>query len=326
MTLHTDKQAFLDLIETTSESLGIQDIYVEKDYWVTYVLKTLSEWDKEGAVVFKGGTSLSKAFNLIDRFSEDVDLVLKDTSANGSQIKKMLKAVHKNAVITPLVEIKTERTSKGSRFRKCDYIYPQNLDDYKDIGDANDRLLVELNSFGNPFPIIKKSIRTYIAEMLEKNEKSDLIGKYELESFELQILDHKRTFAEKLMGLFRLSCSEDYLEELKLKVRHFYDISKLMNQPDVIDFLSGGKIVPVLNEIYTNDLDSKEFNDWGSPELEKNHLFTKTDEILGHIESYFENSFRSLLYTRENFDFNDIGKSIEVIKSTLEEVKLSKNQ
>lgn len=325
MILHNDKQAFLELIEVTSETLGIQDIYVEKDYWVTYILKNLSEWDKEGAVVFKGGTSLSKAFNFIDRFSEDVDLVLKDTSANGNQIKKMLKAVHKNSVTHPLEEVETDRTSKGSRFKKCDYIYPKYLDDYEDIGDANDKLLVELNSFGNPFPILSKSVRSYIAEILENKKQHDLISKYQLNPFDLQILDHRRTFAEKLMGLLRLSGKDNYLEELKIKVRHFYDITKLMKQNDVIEFLSGKDIIPIMNEIYTNDLVSKEFNDWGNPNLSKNRLFTETDKILDYIKPYFNNPFRRLLYTRENFDFNEIGKAFSVIKSRLDQVELSKN-
>lgn len=326
MILHEDKSAFLEFIEVTSEFLEIQDIYIEKDYWVTYVLKALADWDKEGAVVFKGGTSLSKAFGVIDRFSEDVDLVLKDTSANGSQIKKMLKSVHKNAVIFPLEEVQTERTSKGSRFRKSDYTYPQILDDYQGIGDANDKLLVELNSFGKPFPILRRSIKTYITEMLENKGRPDFIEKYELKTFELQVLDYKRTFAEKLMGLLRLSSGDNYLEDLKIKIRHFYDISKLMTYGDIKSFLSSAEVTSVMNEIYVNDLNSKEFSNWGSPNLGGNRLFTETDSILAYIKPYFENPFKSLLYTREDFDFNNIKKSLEEIKLKLKEVKLSENK
>jgi len=65
------------LIRNTANKMKINEIVVEKDYWVCFVLDYLfhqSKWNK--AFTFKGGTSLSKCFSLIDRFSEDVDLIL----------------------------------------------------------------------------------------------------------------------------------------------------------------------------------------------------------------------------------------------------------
>ncbi len=65
------------LISNTAESLGLSDGIVEKDFWVCYTLDHLfhfNPWQKQFA--FKGGTSLSKCFGLISRFSEDIDLIL----------------------------------------------------------------------------------------------------------------------------------------------------------------------------------------------------------------------------------------------------------
>ena len=65
------------LIRNTANKMKIQETVVEKDYWVCFILDYLfhqSEWNK--SFTFKGGTSLSKCFSLIDRFSEDIDLIL----------------------------------------------------------------------------------------------------------------------------------------------------------------------------------------------------------------------------------------------------------
>ena len=65
------------LIKNTSQKMGINQGIVEKDYWVCFVLNYLfSKCKWKDAVTFKGGTSLSKCFNLIERFSEDIDLIL----------------------------------------------------------------------------------------------------------------------------------------------------------------------------------------------------------------------------------------------------------
>jgi len=66
-----------DLFSETASLLGMNPAIVEKDFWVCWILKHLfAEPALKGQMVFKGGTSLSKVFGLIDRFSEDIDLIL----------------------------------------------------------------------------------------------------------------------------------------------------------------------------------------------------------------------------------------------------------
>lgn len=76
MRLHEFPDTFLELIQATAAHIRIPAAHVEKDYWVTRVLKRLHESDYSEAV-FKGGTSLSTVHRLIERFSEDIDLALK---------------------------------------------------------------------------------------------------------------------------------------------------------------------------------------------------------------------------------------------------------
>src|SRR3990170_4305956 len=67
---------FTDLLVTVGESTGAGAALVEKDYWVTEGLRATADAFFDG-VVFKGGTSLSKAWGLIKRFSEDIDLLIR---------------------------------------------------------------------------------------------------------------------------------------------------------------------------------------------------------------------------------------------------------
>lgn len=66
-----------ELFRNTADKMGLNDAIVEKDFWVCFTLDYLfhrSPWKE--SITFKGGTSLSKAFHLISRFSEDIDLIL----------------------------------------------------------------------------------------------------------------------------------------------------------------------------------------------------------------------------------------------------------
>src|SRR5262245_25557743 len=79
--LHVDEVARLaakdraDLFRAAAEKRGLVEAIVEKDFWVCWVLKRIFAIDTPPAsILFKGGTSLSKVYGVIDRFSEDVDL------------------------------------------------------------------------------------------------------------------------------------------------------------------------------------------------------------------------------------------------------------
>ena len=75
---------------------GINRLAIEKDWWVTVTLKALFQTDCRDSLIFKGGTSLSKGFNIIERFSEDIDLAISHTffgieSTSKSQREKLRK-------------------------------------------------------------------------------------------------------------------------------------------------------------------------------------------------------------------------------------------
>lgn len=90
MNLHHDKEAFEELIVGAANELRIPANVIEKDYFVTLALKELSLRLKD--MVFKGGTSLTKCYQLLDRFSEDIDIsYTAESGMPGEARKKQLK-------------------------------------------------------------------------------------------------------------------------------------------------------------------------------------------------------------------------------------------
>lgn len=91
MFLHNDKELFKDVLEATAEAQNRPIAIIEKDYYVTMILKLLAE--ETPGCVFKGGTSLSKCHHAIDRFSEDIDIAFTDTLTQGQRQKLKNKTI-----------------------------------------------------------------------------------------------------------------------------------------------------------------------------------------------------------------------------------------
>src|SRR5690606_34325173 len=92
MNLHKDSKLFKQAIQFASDQMQILPIYVEKDYWVTFALFQILQAPIGKDVIFKGGTALSKCYKLIERFSEDIDLVvLRRENETDSKLKTKLK-------------------------------------------------------------------------------------------------------------------------------------------------------------------------------------------------------------------------------------------
>jgi len=126
MRLHEREILFRQAVTATAAQLNIPKIFIEKDCWVTSALHLIFHDPIGEETVFKGGTALSKCFGLIDRFSEDIDLVVKHhLGETDNQLKRKIKKV--GQAVTPIMpEVEIEGlTRKMGMNRKTAHSYPR---------------------------------------------------------------------------------------------------------------------------------------------------------------------------------------------------------
>lgn len=311
MKLHEDKEVFITYVSSVSQHMGLPEVYIEKDYWVTRSLKQLAESDVSNDVVFKGGTSLSKAHQLIHRFSEDIDLAAIADGYGDAERKKLLKNIEVAASegLEPLVD--DDRNSKGSKYRKTVYRYPRDTGQGY-FGQASPELLLEVNTFTHPEPCERKTIQTMIADMLNRENRQDLIEQYDLGSFELNVLSVQRTLIEKLLGIIKDSYFDDPIARLNMRIRHIYDICMILKEPTNRDFVNGDGFSELCKRCISDEIES-----WGEQKtaclkqpLHSAPIFQKFDEWWSGLEGSYTNNFADLVYGEL--------PSVEEIRDTLQ--------
>lgn len=219
MYLHRDRETFRDIVEQAADSSGRTPAVVEKDYYVTLILKLLSEQlDK---CVFKGGTSLSKGFHVIDRFSEDIDITFNEHIGE-SRRKKL-----KNVVLKGISE-ELGMPVANWEDTQSDRDYNAYLFSYESVfGFQDDRLpqYVKLETaLGSySFPTQAVEIRNYIGDYLERRGRTDLAEQFSLGRFSMNLQSLERTYIDKVFAL-----CDYYLQGRSRRCsRHLYDIYKL---------------------------------------------------------------------------------------------------
>jgi predicted nucleotidyltransferase component of viral defense system len=236
MTLHENPELFKDAITATAQQLNIAEIYVEKDYWVTLALKIVFGSDLAHDAVFKGGTALSKCYKLIERFSEDIDIVvIRRPGDTDSRLAKKIRDITKLVgTVIPEIEIEGVTTKFGMN-RKTAHAYTKG-DCTGELGQVREHIMVEATWLGNFEPYTTAEVKSFIAEMMERNGQADLISRYGLEPFAVRVLTKERTICEKIMSLVRFSYTEEPYRDLANKIRHIYDIHMLLKDAEVATF------------------------------------------------------------------------------------------
>jgi predicted nucleotidyltransferase component of viral defense system len=312
MRLHENKEMFRLAILAAADHFNIRDIFIEKDYWVTYVLKNLSQSKHKNQVVFKGGTSLSKAYRIINRFSEDIDLaIIAADGFTGNAIKKLIKEVEDHTT-KGLTEIVDDATSKGSKFRKTVFEYPRIIHS-NDFGQAKDKLLVEINSFANPHPYSEMPIQSIIADFFVQTGKKNMVDDNELNSFNINVLGLERTFTEKILSLVRASYAENPMEELNERVRHIYDLHYILSKATIRKFIADEGFKEMIKQVLADDEKNSQFQgDWTKKSLHEALIFADWKNVWKELQGVYQNQFRSLTFA-ELPDNTAINKSMNII-------------
>ena len=234
MYLH-ENESFRDVILEVSNRSGISEDIIEKDYYITLILKELR--DKESGVVFKGGTSLSKAFHAIDRFSEDVDITF--TEYLDAQKRKRLKY----SIIKP---ISRELGLTISNWKKTASYMDYNKYElsYKSISEMDNPIppmvVLETALMSYSFPVEDKEITSIIYDYLKETDMS-VLEKYDLVPFEMKVQSLVRTLVDKMFAV----CDYYILGRARRNSRHLYDVYKLyplVNENEIEDLIKEVRI------------------------------------------------------------------------------------
>jgi len=232
----TKRNAFIQIAEET----GMSAFAVEKDWWVSRTLGIIFQMDIAKHLVFKGGTSLSKAWNLINRFSEDIDLAIDmdffmTPTKNWSKGErtKLRKTAGEYSTGIFFVELEAEflkrgfenlhftivETSESDRDpRVLEIQYPNLIEQQTDYMLPRIQIEVSCRSLREPFSIQK--FGSLVDEVYFEREFAQSF-------FQVPTVNPERTFLEKIFLLHE----EFKRPEEKMRVdrlsRHLYDVYHL---------------------------------------------------------------------------------------------------
>ena len=226
MYLHKEnRELFRDAILLTSERLGVSEDIVEKDYYVTLILKKLSTI--EYPIVFKGGTSLSKAFHVIDRFSEDIDITFREHLGEARRKKLKYKILKPIADELGLVIRNFETIESDKNLNHYDFYYESVVGD-RVINAIPPYVKLETSLMSYSFPTEEKALGNYILDVLG-SEEEELIKTYDLETFPMRVQSLNRTLIDKIFAV----CDYYLLGKDRRNARHLYDIYKLTEHVEI---------------------------------------------------------------------------------------------
>lgn len=216
---------------------GLRPSFIEKDYYVTEALRAIADTAGD-KVIFKGGTSLSKGWNLIERFSEDIDLFLDPaafnpplgTNAIDRQLKKLRDAI---AERVPLAFLKDQSKTFGGLGRNDHFMYPTR---FAGAGEVAPRVLLEAGIASGREPTATVELQSFVGQFLQESGRT--LGADDELGFSMRLLHFRRTFVEKLFAIHK---KVELYKRDRIPIgghaRHYYDLYQLAGQDEVQQML-----------------------------------------------------------------------------------------
>lgn len=236
------RQAFL----LTAQKKGLPEPIIEKDWWVTQVLNMLFSLPITEQLVFKGGTSLSKAWNLIERFSEDIDLAVNPAyfGVTDTPTKKKIKQLRKRSSLFVSQELSVllqQAIDEAGLSDLCsmevqpdgegDSTYPEPR-----TISLHYRSLYEESSVSYVQPVVKLEVgaRSLIepTEHVEcRSMLSEVLPVPDYRNVPISVAAPQKTFLEKVFLLHELFSIDREKLTANRRTRHLYDLERMMDKP-----------------------------------------------------------------------------------------------
>lgn len=257
------KERRIDLLNQVTEFTGLPVVAIEKDWWVTLALNACFSLSYSEHIIFKGGTSLSKAWNLIERFSEDIDLAMDrkfwgfEGDISKTQIQK-LRTKSCEFISTVFVEDLKKVFTEWNSINECSIIAqhvknhdkdPQIIEiHYKSVFETSDylpqKVLIEVGSRSLTEPTAPKAINSILGSQFPDLSFAD-------KPFNIAVVLPQRTFLEKVFLLYEEFSQAPEKIRVHRLTRHLYDLEKLMDTEHGIEALKN-------TELYNNIITHRE--------------------------------------------------------------------
>ena len=297
------KEERLTILTNIAEEKGIVENAIEKDYWVSMVLRSIFSLPYAEALVFKGGTSLSKGWNLIERFSEDIDLAIDrkflgfGEELNKSQRTKLRKESKKFICDTLATDIEMKLSEYGIA-DDCKVVVPEtpvsDLDPVVLFVEYDTILTQKVNYIPERVKI-EISCRSLIKPFEKVAMRSMIEDAYPEEDFAMPTIDVAtvlpgRTFLEKIFLLHEEFTRPGGCTRIERLTRHMYDIVKMMDKPFATEAMNNHVLY---NEIVAH---RKAFTAWNGLDYSTHHPQTINFVPLTEIEPVLRNDYEQMKY------------------------------
>ena len=249
------KEQQIAVIEQLVNKMGLPAQAIEKDLWVTTILQLIFSLPFADKLVFKGGTSLSKVWNVIERFSEDIDLAISRElfDLEGDLTIKQIKKLRKQSSIFVKETICSELQKALEKYdlQKLCTIEPQPDGEGDKTYPEPRKIFIRYQSLFSSIPYVKAEIvleigaRSLIEPTKKSKVKSLISDNLPIETtlVNSQIITAvpEKTFIEKAFLLHEIfTCGERKMANRKS--RHLYDLEKMMDKDFAINAISNHEL------------------------------------------------------------------------------------
>lgn len=239
--LTLSKEKKIEILNQATELTGLPAIAIEKDWWVTLSLNACFSLSDSKHIIFKGGTSLSKGWDLIERFSEDIDLAIdrKFFGFEGDISKTQIKKLRKQScdfISTTFLKDLTAKLTEWKAISECKLIAqpiknsdkdPQTIEiHYNSAIETSEylpqRILIEVSSRSLMEPTENIEINSILSANFPKQT-------FASNAISISTVLPQRTFLEKIFLLHEEFSQASEKVRIDRLSRHLYDLEKLMD-------------------------------------------------------------------------------------------------
>lgn len=271
-----------EIIETVAREIGRTELMVEKDTVQSMFLFELAK--AELPFVFKGGTSLSKAYNLIDRFSEDIDLSMnrKPTESERKASKELIIQIAESLGMT---------LGNPDKIRSR-YDYNKYVFKYMSLFVSMPvEIIIETSYYQTAYPVEKHEVGSFVGRFCEERG-IDLPIPFKAAKVYMNVQSIRRTFVDKVFAIcdYRIQNMQDR------DSRHLYDICKLAAQLKMDEEMDA-----LVDKVREDRMLSQ-----NNPSAQPNYIIPEMlEEIIESkfYESDYKNVTQKLLYEDIDYDY-----------------------